>query len=65
MDVKSEVNKHMNGNCCCGGDDCHDHGHGPRKVLTKAEKIEKLKQYKEDLKKEIAAVDEALAELSK
>jgi hypothetical protein len=54
----------MTGDCCCGGD-CHDHGHGPRKVLTKAEKIEKLKNYKEDLKKELTAVDEALEQLSK
>jgi hypothetical protein len=55
----------MNGNCCCGGGDCHDHGHTPRKVLTKEEKIAKLKQYKTDLQKEIAAVDEALSELEK
>ena len=63
--VEAEVNKHMNGNCCCGGNDCHDHGHASRKVLTKEEKIAKLKQYKTDLQNEIAAVDEALAELSK
>ena len=55
----------MTEDCCCGGGDCHDHGHGPRKVLTKEEKIAKLTQYKEDLKKEIAAVEEAITELSK
>ena len=54
----------MNGDCCCGGD-CSDNGHGPRKVLTKAEKIEKLTKYAEDLTKELAAVNEALTELSK
>jgi len=54
----------MNGDCCCGGD-CHDHEHGPRKVLTKAEKIEKLTKYAEDLKKELADVNEAITELSK
>ena len=54
----------MTDDCCCGGD-CHEHGHGPRKVLTKAEKIQKLTHYKEELKKEIAAVDEALEQLSK
>ncbi len=59
------MTKHMTGNCCCGGSDCHDHGHGPRKVLTKEEKIAKLKQYKTDLQNEIVAVNEALAELSK
>ena len=53
----------MTGDCCCGGDDCH--GHGPRRVLTKEEKLTKLNQYKEDLKKELAAVDEAIEELSK
>jgi hypothetical protein len=55
----------MTGDCCCGGGDCHDHEHGPRKVLTKEEKIAKLKQYKTDLQNEIVAVDEALEELSK
>jgi len=54
----------MRGDCCCGPD-CHDHGHGPRKVLTKAEKIEKLKNYAEELKKELAAVNEHIQELSK
>jgi hypothetical protein len=54
----------MTGDCCCGGD-CHDHGHGPRRVQTKEEKLAKLKNYKEDLEKEIAAVDEAIEQLSK
>ena len=54
----------MTGDCCCGGGG-HEHGHGHRKVLTKAEKIEKLKKYKEDLKKELVAVDEAIEQLSK
>jgi hypothetical protein len=54
----------MNEDCCCGSD-CHDYGHGPRKVLSKAEKVEKLKNYAEDLKKELAAVDEHIIELSK
>ena len=43
--------KNITGDCCCGSD-CHDHGHGPRKVLTKAEKVEKLTNYAEELKKE-------------
>jgi len=54
----------MTGDCCCGGD-CHDHHHGPRKVLTKEEKLEKLNKYKEDLKKELSAVEEAIQDLSK
>jgi len=53
----------MCGDCCCGPD-CHDHGNGPRKVLTKAEKVEKLKNYAEELKKELAAVEEHIKELS-
>ena len=53
----------MCGDCCCGPDR-HDHGNGPRKVLTKAEKVEKLKNYSEELKKELAAVEEHIKELS-
>jgi len=52
----------MCGDCCCGPD-CHDHG--PRKVLTKSEKIEKLTKYAGELKKELTAVEEHLQELSK
>ncbi|MCW4034406.1 MAG: hypothetical protein NWF03_03495 [Candidatus Bathyarchaeota archaeon] len=57
----------MTGDCCCGGGDCHTHGHnhGPRRVLTKEEKIAKLKNYAEELKKELAAVEEHIEELSK
>jgi len=54
----------MTGDCCCGTD-CNDHGHGPRKVLTKAERVEKLKNYAQELKKELAAVEEHIEELSK
>jgi len=41
----------------------HDEGHG-RRFLTKAEKAEKLKSYAEELKKELAAVQEHIEELS-
>jgi hypothetical protein len=34
-----------------------------RRFLTKAEKVENLKSYAEELKKEIAAVEEHLKEL--
>ena len=54
----------MTGDCCCGSDG-HDHDHGPRKVLTKAEKVEKMKTYATELKKELAAVEEHIEELSK
>ncbi len=42
--------------------DCHVHSSG-RHFLTKAEKIEHLEGYAEQLKKEIAAVDERIKEL--
>ena len=52
----------MCGDCGCGPG-CHDHEHG-RHFLTKEEKIEKLKNYAEELKKELAAVEEHIKELS-
>ena len=54
----------MCGDCCCG-EGCNDQGKKPRKVLSKAEKVEKLKNYAGELKKELAAVEEDIAELSK
>jgi hypothetical protein len=57
--------KNMCGDCCCGSEDHHGHGHTHKRVLTKEEKLAKLKTYKEDLKKELAAVDQAIEELSK
>jgi hypothetical protein len=55
----------MTGNCCCSSN-CRGqaHGHG-RRYLTKTERIEKLKNYTQELKKEIAAVEEHIQELSK
>ena len=50
--------------CCCGPpyrEREHEHG---RRFLTKAEKAEKLKSYAEELKKELAAVEEHIKELS-
>jgi hypothetical protein len=50
--------------CCCAlqhnEEGC---GHG-RKFLTKVEKIEKLKKYEEELKKELTALQEHIKELS-
>ena len=49
------------GYCGCG---MHGHGHGyRRRFLTKAEKIEKLKNYTEELKKELKAVEEKMKEM--
>lgn len=48
--------------CGCGP---HYHEEGPaRRFLTRAERLEKLKSYAEDLRKELAAVEEHIKELS-
>ena len=41
----------------------HEERHG-RRFLTKSEKVEKLKGYAEELKKELVAVEERIKELS-
>ncbi len=47
--------------CGCG---MHWHEQGyRRRLLTKAEKIEKLKKYAEELKKELEAVEEKINEM--
>ena len=47
--------------CCCS---MHGHEHGyRRRFLTKAEKTEKLKDYAEELKKELKAVEEKIKEM--
>jgi hypothetical protein len=45
---------------CCGGDD-----HFQRRYLTKAEQAEELEAYLADLKLEVQAVEERLADLKK
>ena len=57
----SEENHGYYGCCCRGGH--HDHGHFARRFMTKAEKIEKLENYVQDLKNELAAVQERIKEL--
>jgi len=53
--------------CDCGcGSRHHGEGHGHmrrRRFLTKAEKIERLQNYVEELKKEMTAVQERIKEL--
>jgi len=66
-----EVKKKMYRECCCGQPHHewkHKHGHGNRyghrrRFFTKAEKVEKLKSYAEELKKELKAVEEHIQEL--
>jgi cytochrome c553 len=52
---------------CCDCGSCHgEEGHEPRparRFLTKAEKAEMLKNYAEQLRKEVAAVEEHIKEL--
>ncbi len=58
-----EVKKRMCRECCCGPPyHEQEHAHG-RRFLTKTEKAEKLKSYAEELKKELAAVEEHIKEL--
>jgi hypothetical protein len=49
-------------NCGCGGREGHELGHG-RRFLTKVEKVEQLKRYAEELRKELSAVEESIKEL--
>ena len=64
----------MDEECGCGGHhrrhedycrcDMHEHGNGyRRRFFTKAEKIEKLKGYAEELKKELKAAEEKIEEM--
>ncbi|MDH5447848.1 MAG: hypothetical protein OEY24_06610 [Candidatus Bathyarchaeota archaeon] len=60
----------MHRECCCCGQTHHGwkHGHGHgyghhRRFFTKAEKVEKLKGYAEELKKELMAVEEHIKKL--
>lgn len=47
--------------CGCG---VHGEGHGyRRRFFTKAEKVEKLKNYAEELKKELKAIEEKIKEM--
>jgi len=49
------------GYCGCG---MHEYRHDyQRRFLTKAEKIEKLKNYAEELRKELKAVEEKIKEM--
>jgi len=52
----------MTGDCCCRSN-CNDNGHSARKVLSKKEKITKLENYAQELKKELATVEEHIKDL--
>jgi hypothetical protein len=66
-----EVKKKMHRECCCGRPyrewkHGHRHGHGHRyhrRFFTKAEKVDRLKSYAEELRKELKAVEEHIKEM--
>ena len=51
--------------CDCGCDCCGDSGHFERRYQTKAEQIAELETYLDELKTEVQAVEEHLADLRK
>ena len=69
MVTRMEVKGKMHRECCYGQsyhEQKHEHGHGfghRRRFFTKAEKLEKLKNYAEELKKELIAVEEHINKL--
>ena len=50
--------------CGCGAHHHGDEDSHHRRFLTKAERLEKLKKYAEELRKELNAVEEHIKELS-
>jgi hypothetical protein len=62
MDERSDNKK---GTCDCGCDCCGEDGGFERQFLTKAEQIEELESYLAELKLELQAVEENLADLRK
>ena len=56
--------KGMRYGCGGGGGGHWGYGYGVRSFLTKEEKLAMLKEYKEDLEKEVAGVEERIKELS-
>lgn len=51
----------MHGQSCCVGYSCEDSS--VRQFLTKEERIEMLKEYKESLEKEVRGIQERIEEL--
>lgn len=51
--------------CSCGCDCCGGNGHFERRYQTKAEKISELEAYLAELRLEVQAVEEHLADLRK
>jgi hypothetical protein len=60
-----ERSGNMKGTCDCGCDCCGEESGFERQFLTKAEQIEELESYLAELKLELQAVEENLADLRK
>jgi len=52
----------MHGECGCGCGSHHHEEDSHRRFFTKAERLEKLRKYAEELRKELAAVEEHIKE---
>ena len=69
--MSHEEKHHDEEECCCHaepcecGCECCDGGHFERRYLTKTEQIEELEDYLAELKLEVQAVEERLADLRK
>jgi len=50
---------------CCGCGGHHHHGYRGRRFFTREERGKDLEEYLEDLKKELAAVEEQIRELKR
>jgi len=57
---------HQNNQCSCGSNcDCDEDEGFERQFLTKKEQLEELQDYLEELKLEVQAVEEHIADLKK
>jgi len=56
-------NRHGHDGCCCGPADCGPGHHFGRRFATRAERIARLEEYLGELRAEVQAVEEAIAEL--
>jgi hypothetical protein len=48
--------------CCCGGEH-HHHGYRGGRFFTREERVKDLEEYADEVKKELAAVEEQIKEL--
>jgi hypothetical protein len=66
MDEDCDCGMHHHGHEDHCGCDMRGNGHGyRRRFFTKAEKLEKLKDYAEELKNELKGVEEKIKEMQK